>query len=129
MFKKKPKSRDDHKSVGCRRIEANLSAIISALKTNKSARDSLILRLHNQQWIDIGDELSPKELMKVVLCRIERNASDYDAFISVLSSVTGLESIASRIQETHVKREQLQYKNISDRVGSTRHAIPRALPL
>lgn len=107
MFRKRPKSRDDHKSVGCRRIEANLSAIISGLNANKSARDNLALRLHNQQWIDIGDELSPKELMKAVLCRIERNTSDYDVFMSVLSSVPGLESIVRRIQETHVKREQL----------------------
>ncbi|CAI8031512.1 hypothetical protein GBAR_LOCUS17871, partial [Geodia barretti] len=73
------------------------------LKTNKSARDSLAMALHNQQWIHLGDELSPKELMKAVLSRIEGDAREYNVFMHILRNTVGLESIAIRIQQTHGK--------------------------
>ncbi|CAI8031511.1 hypothetical protein GBAR_LOCUS17871, partial [Geodia barretti] len=101
MFKKRPKSGVEPKSVEYLRVEAHLSPIISVLKTNKSARDSLAMALHNQQWIHLGDELSPKELMKAVLSRIEGDAREYNVFMHILRNTVGLESIAIRIQQTH----------------------------
>ena len=48
---------------------------------NKSARDALCLKCKTKEWVDIADDPSPEELMKVVLNRIKEDASQNVVFM------------------------------------------------
>ena len=83
-----------------RKVRENLPSIISALKANKAACESLCIQLKQKTWVELTDDPPPKEMMNIVLNRIKDDASQFHAFMAILNCTTGLDLIKKRIDQT-----------------------------
>ena len=73
---------------------SNLKPITDTLRANKAAADSLCLKLKMESWIEVVDDPPPNELMKVVLDRIKKDASQFHEFKRFLGDIPGLDLIS-----------------------------------
>ena len=63
-----------------KKVLSNLQNITDTLRANKTAAEGLCLKLKMESWIDPTEDLSPKDLMNVVLDRIKKDASQFHEF-------------------------------------------------
>ena len=78
-------------------VLSNLQHITNALGANRAAAIILCLKLKEQTWIEVVDDLSPNELMKVVLDRIRNDESQFYEFMRFLDDVPGLDLIRRQL--------------------------------
>ena len=89
--------------TGYDRVLSNLVAITKALKLIPGARVELTQLYQQNKWLDITDKPSTDELVTLALGRIKEDPNQYDLFVAMLHSITGMENIANKITsgETH----------------------------
>ena len=83
--------------TGYDRVLSNLVTITRALKLLPSAQAELTQLYQQNKWLDITDEPNADKLVKLALERIKLDPNQYDLFIAMLRSITGLENITCEI--------------------------------
>ena len=90
-------------------VLSNLKPITDTLRANKRAADSLCLKLKMESWIEVVDEPSPNELMKVVLDRIKKDATQFHVFKRFLDEIPGLDLISRQLVVDSTGTDHLQW--------------------
>ena len=88
---------------------SNLKNVIDTLRANKTAAEALCLKLKMESWIDTADDPPPNEMMKVVLDRIKKDASQFHVFKRFLDDVPGLDLISTQLEAVNTTRRKLTY--------------------
>ena len=100
-----------------KKVLSNLQNITDTLRANKTASEALCLKLKMETWIDIADDPSPNEMMKVVLDRIKKDASQFHVFKRFLDDVPGLDLISRQLEAVNTTRRKFTY-TVSDGLWS-----------
>ena len=74
-----------------------MSDIITALKSTPGATDMLTGKYKQKQWIDITIYPTEDELVTLALLRIKQDPKQYDTFIDMLHSISGMDITVDRI--------------------------------
>ena len=83
--------------TGYDRVLSNLVTITKALKLCSSAQAELTQLYQQNKWLDITDKPIAEELVTLALGRIKEDPNQYDLFVAMLRSITGMENIANKI--------------------------------
>ena len=88
--------------TGYDRVLSSLVAITKALKLPSSAQAELTQLYQQNKWLDITYKPSADDTT-LALGKIKLDPSQYDLFVAMLRSITGMENIANKITsgETH----------------------------
>ena len=86
-------------------VRTNMTNIVKALKVIKGAATSLGMKFQEKRWHGITSNPSEEELVKQAVWRIEQQEEDFEEFISMLSSIDGMditvEQLTSRGSPLH----------------------------
>ena len=74
-------------------IQQNIPSLTGRLKSNEGTRSNLIDKLSGMDWFLQGASETPRDLINLVLEKIERKATNYDQFIDMLEQAGGAEDI------------------------------------
>ena len=74
-------------------IRQHYASLTGRLKSNAGTRSNLIDELSGRGWFLQGASESPRDLINLVLEKIERKATNYDQFIDMLEQAGGAEDI------------------------------------
>ena len=83
--------------AGYDRVLSNLVTIARALKVLPSAQTKLTQLYQQNRWLDITDKPDADKLVTLALERIKVDSNQYDLFVSMLHSITGMEDIAHKV--------------------------------
>ena len=74
-------------------IRQHYASLTGRLKSNAGTRSNLIDELSGRGWFLQGASESPRDLINLVLEKIERKATNYNQFIDMLEQAGGAEDI------------------------------------
>lgn len=89
---------NDKESKAYKSVLAFTTDITDCLKANSAAKDALISKYQEQEWIDSTTTLNEKELVTLVLNRISNNAGQYDIFMDMLKKIVGMNLIVNKLK-------------------------------
>ena len=93
-----------HSSVtGCdtpqyRAVCKNLVPLVSTIKATPQALEDLQTHFKAKFWLSLTAKPDANDLAMQALNRITNNVKDYDVFMEMLSSVTGMDQIVGKIK-------------------------------
>ena len=82
------------------RVLNNMEDITRALSTTPGAEEALSLKYKQKRWCDASASTSEKELVQLVLVRIEQNADQFYVFTSMLEDIPGMDQIVKFLRFT-----------------------------
>ena len=91
--------------TGYDRVLNNLVDITRALKLLPSALAELTQLYQQNRWLDITDKPNADELVTLALERIKVDPNQYDLFVAMLRSITGMENIVHKVTSGESARD------------------------
>lgn len=82
-----------------KKVLNNKGTIVEALKLTPGAREVLVTKFQEEEWLLITEDPTEKELVDTVLGRIKRNPANITTFIDMLKEVTGLDQIVETLED------------------------------
>ena len=79
------------------RVKGNMEKIIKALVVTPGAKEVLSIKCKNNNWFQVTANPSEKDLVELVLVRIEHSADQFDVFVSMLKDIEGLDQIVKSL--------------------------------
>ena len=79
-------------------VKENLKHIVTTLKCNTAAHDTLKISMKSEGWVAIYDNPTADNLVPIILNRIELEAGNYDVFMRMLRDTDGMDQIAKKLQ-------------------------------
>ena len=76
----------------------NKGTIVEALKLTPGAREVLVTKFQEEEWLSITEDPTEEKLVNTVLGRIKRNPANLTTFIGMLNDVTGLDQIVETLE-------------------------------
>ena len=83
--------------TGYDKVLCNLVNITRALKLSPGAQAELTQLYQQNRWLAITDKPNPDELVRLALERIKEDPNQYNLFVAMLSSITGMENITHKV--------------------------------
>ena len=74
-----------------------MNDIITGLKSTPGATDKLTLKYKQEEWMDITENPTEDQLVTLALQRIKQDPKQYDMFIDMLRSISGMDLTVDRI--------------------------------
>ena len=84
-------------STGYNKVRCNMSDIITALKSTPGATDELTGKYKQKGWLAITEYPTEDRLVNLALQRIKQDPKQYDMFIDMLRSISGMDLTVDRI--------------------------------
>ena len=76
----------------------HMDSIIEHLEVHSKAKESLIVKYQQRQWIATTESPDETLLVKLALNRISDDVSQYHIFIEMLKDTTGMDVVVKKIQ-------------------------------
>ena len=78
-------------------VLSHLEVLTTTLRVTPDAESTLLQKFQELTWLAIGAKVSAKDLVTLVLNRIENDVKDYEVFINMLGSITGMKTVVNKI--------------------------------
>ena len=75
------------------RVKGNMDKITKALVATPGAKETLSAKCKQNNWFQVTADPSEKELVELVLVRIEQSTDQFDVFVSMLEEIAGMDQI------------------------------------
>ena len=82
-----------------RAILNNMTNLTNILQLIPGTTDSLTLRFKERNWLAITAKPSEKDLVILVLSRIEADTSSFYEFLTMLRSIAGTDQVVALLEE------------------------------
>lgn len=87
-------------------VLTNKGKIEQRLRVQPGAKDKLITKLQEKEWLEIGETPTVEAIMNCVLVQLEEDTTapaEYKIFIEMLQGITGLKQIVDLLEQTGKK--------------------------
>ena len=80
-------------------LRRNLSSVYNSLCTTVGSKEELLIKFIELDWLGTNADPCERELVVLVLNRIEQNSHTFHDFVTLLKGISGMSSIANMLSK------------------------------